>query len=185
EGDVLVPRERLQHLGLNLYRIERGGLVTYHGPGQLVAYPIFQLRSLKVGLVDFVRHLEKIIMATLADFGLESQVRPGHPGVFIDHEKIASIGLAVRHGITFHGLALNYATDLSHFDLINPCGLTDTGMTSMERRLGRPVDPRRLRAILAGHFARTLGLELRPWTLKEAERTVDSYVSTQAKAAVA
>lgn len=168
EKDVLVTEEVLDQVHMQIYKIERGGLVTYHGPGQLVAYPVFRLRELKLGVVEFVARLENVILAVLEDFGITGQKRKGHPGVWADGGKIASIGLAVRRGITFHGLALNCDPDLSHFNMINPCGLIDEGMTSMTRERGRPVDPDELKVRTAHHFSRIFHLEMDAWSLSQA-----------------
>jgi lipoate-protein ligase B len=121
-----------------LYRASRGGDVTYHGPGQLVVYPIIDLRSkLRRDVHRYVRNLEMIAIETLKDFGrLEAKRRPPYTGIWIDNRKIAAIGIAVRRGITFHGLALNVNTDLSYFNRIIPCGLTWADVTSMAKELG-------------------------------------------------
>jgi lipoate-protein ligase B len=120
-----------------LYRASRGGDVTYHGPGQLVVYPIIDLRSkLRRDVHRYVRNLEMIAIETLRHFGLEAKRRPPYTGIWIDNRKIAAIGIAVRRGITFHGLALNVNTDLRYFNRIIPCGLTWADVTSMAKELG-------------------------------------------------
>ena len=153
-----------------MHRIERGGLVTYHGPGQLVAYPIFDIRAMGLGVVDLVTRLEEVILKTLADFNITGERKPDYRGVWIDEEKIASIGIAVSHEISFHGLALNYDPDLSHFDLITPCGISGVRMTAMARRLGEKIDPARLRRIMARHFADLFRLTFSEWSLEESRR---------------
>jgi lipoate-protein ligase B len=121
-----------------LHRATRGGDVTYHGPGQLVAYPIIDLRSkLRKDVHRYVRNLEMIAIETLKDFGLEAKRRPPYTGIWIDNRKIAAMGIAVRRGITFHGLALNVNTDLSYFKRIIPCGLAWADVTSMAKELGK------------------------------------------------
>ena len=120
-----------------LYRASRGGDVTYHGPGQLVVYPIIDLRSkLRRDVHRYVRNLELTAIRTLNDFRLEAKRRPPYTGIWIQNRKIAAIGIAVRRGITFHGLALNVNTDLSYFNRIIPCGLTWADVTSMAKELG-------------------------------------------------
>jgi lipoyl(octanoyl) transferase len=120
-----------------LHRASRGGDVTYHGPGQLVAYPIIDLRSkLRRDVHRYIRNLEAAAIETLKDFGLEAKRRPPYTGIWIDNRKIAAMGIAVRRGITFHGLALNVNTDLSYFKRIIPCGLTWADVTSMAKELG-------------------------------------------------
>ena len=121
-----------------LHRASRGGDVTYHGPGQLVVYPIIGLRSkLRKDVHRYVKNLEMTAIETLKNFGLEARRRPPYTGIWIDNRKIAAMGIAVRRGITFHGLALNVNTDLSYFDRIVPCGLTWADVTSMATELGK------------------------------------------------
>lgn len=183
DEDLLVSAASLREAGITVHRIERGGLVTYHGPGQLVAYPVFHLRRLGVGVATFVRNLEEVILSTLAEFGITGRREMGHPGAWVGTRKIASIGLAVRRGVAFHGLALNYDPDMSHFDLINPCGLNASTMTSMRLELGRPIDPAALRRSLAAHFARIFGLDLIPWTLDRLRVRLDEAGRIQAAVA--
>jgi lipoate-protein ligase B len=130
--NVLAARE------VPLHRASRGGDVTYHGPGQLVVYPIVDLRSkLRKDVHRYVRNLEMAAIETLKDFDLEAKRRPPYTGIWIDNRKIAAIGIAVRRCITFHGLALNVNTDLSYFNRIIPCGLTWADVTSMAKELGK------------------------------------------------
>lgn len=159
-SDILVPREVLIREGIAVHKVERGGLITYHGPGQLVAYPIFNLRTLGVTVLDLVNGLEEIVLNTLSDFNIEGKRNAGQRGVWVEREKIASIGVAVQGGISFHGLALNVDPNLHHFDLINPCGLNGVRMTSMQKLLGRPITTPDLRLVMAGHFARRFNLAL-------------------------
>jgi lipoate-protein ligase B len=159
-SDILVPQEVLIREGIAVHKVERGGLITYHGPGQLVAYPIFNLRTLGVTVLDLVNGLEEIVLNTLSDFNIEGKRNAGQRGVWVEREKIASIGVAVQGGISFHGLALNVDPNLAHFDLINPCGLNGVRMTSMGKLLGRPLTTSDLRLVMAGHFARQFNLDL-------------------------
>lgn len=124
------------HLPHPLYSINRGGQATYHGPGQLIGYPIIDLRQCGQDLHRYLRWLEALLMETLAEVGIAATVRPGLTGAWIDDRKIASIGVGVRHWITMHGLALNVCGDLSAFDQIVPCGIANVTMTSMERETG-------------------------------------------------
>ena len=168
EEDILASTEDLSRAGIAVHRIERGGLITYHGPGQLVVYPVLRLRNLNLGVATAVRFLEQATIDTLGEFGIVADRRPDHPGVWIGPDKIASIGLAVRRNVTFHGLALNCQPDLSAFNMINPCGLTDVRVTSMAEVIGRPVSLSEVRSILSAHLARQLSLDLQPWTLDQA-----------------
>jgi lipoyl(octanoyl) transferase len=142
--------------------VERGGDVTYHGPGQLVAYPIMLLGDGERDLHRFLRNLEEAIIATLAAFGLEAGRVEGATGVWRDGRKLASIGIACRRWITFHGLALNVACDLSYFHRINPCGFDAAVMTSMTAELGRALTVAEVKPVLTTNLATTLA---RPaWT---------------------
>lgn len=140
-----------------VFAIERGGDVTYHGPGQLVAYPIFHLRESERDLHRYLRGLEEVVIRTLADFGIAGARRPGLTGVWTSSEhaphKLASIGVAVRKWVTLHGLALNVNTDLARFTAIHPCGFDAGVMTSMARELGQLVDFAAVKNALAKHTA--------------------------------
>jgi lipoate-protein ligase B len=140
--DVLVSEARLAQLGVEVHQATRGGLVTYHGPGQLVGYPIVKLRPRRLTLPCYVRALERAIVAALAEIGVQTRIDEQHIGVWTATAgKIASIGVAQRHGVTLHGFAVNLQPDLSHFGLINACGIGDLGVTSAAAILGHPVDP--------------------------------------------
>ena len=146
-NNVLAPPEFLAQRGVELFEIDRGGDVTFHGPGQLVAYPIFDLRSFdpKVGAVEFVRRLEEVLIRTCGDFGIGTQRVKGMTGVWTyalrnkPEAKIAAIGVHISRGVTTHGFALNVTTDLDFFTLIVPCGLTGKSVTSMQRELQKPL----------------------------------------------
>jgi lipoate-protein ligase B len=170
KNEILVPQTILKDKGILLRKVERGGLITYHGPGQLLAYPVFNVNRMGLTPSRLVHGLESAIMSVLADFGIESERIKGRPGVWIDqNQKIASIGVAVRRGISFHGLALNYDPDLTHFDLINPCGFTGIRMTSMAKILGRSVKGVEVRNCMQGHLEELFNLKTEPWTLEQAE----------------
>jgi lipoyl(octanoyl) transferase len=138
---------------------DRGGQVTYHGPGQLVAYPLLDLRRLKIGVRELVTLIEQTIIATLAHYGIDSAAKPDAPGVYVNGDKIASLGLRVRRGCSFHGLALNVAMDLAPFQRINPCGYQGLQMTQMKDLLPNPPSLEDVQAQLAAQFARKLGYE--------------------------
>jgi lipoate-protein ligase B len=137
--DVYVDPAALAARGIALEKTTRGGLVTYHGPGQLVGYPIVRLRPLGLTVPCYVRALELAIIAALGEIGVEAYVDPRHVGVWTSAGKIAAIGVAQRHGVTLHGFAVNLQPDLSHFALINPCGIGQLGVISAAALLGRPV----------------------------------------------
>ena len=133
---LLISEEELVQQGFTLYDVERGGDVTYHGPGQLVGYPIF-----KVGrrVREFLRGLERTIIHTLAEYGIAGKGSEGYAGVWVGDEKIAAIGVAIKRNVSFHGFALNVNTNLSHFNAIVPCGLVGKGVTSLSQLLGQQV----------------------------------------------
>ncbi|MFC3116132.1 lipoyl(octanoyl) transferase LipB [Cellvibrio fontiphilus] len=138
---------------------DRGGQVTYHGPGQLVAYPLLDLRRLNIGVRELVTRIEQTIIATLAYYGIESAAKADAPGVYVNGDKIASLGLRVRRGCSFHGLALNVDMDLAPFQRINPCGYQGLAMTQMRDLLSNPPALEQVQAQLVAEFARKLGYE--------------------------
>ena len=141
---VAVPRELLAARGVDVFDVERGGDVTFHGPGQLVGYPIFDLKSHKRDLHWYLRQLEETLIVTLRGYGLEGWRNTGYTGVWVDTErprKIASIGVHARDWVTWHGFAFNVTTDLSFFDLIVPCGIQNVEMTSLARETEREDVP--------------------------------------------
>jgi lipoyl(octanoyl) transferase len=137
---------------VTIYNIDRGGDVTYHGPGQLVGYPIFDIKKMNMSIGRYVHIIEDILIDTLKDFGIESANREKLIGVWVGYEKIASIGVRVIDGITKHGFALNINTDLSYFNGIVPCGIEDCKVTSMEQLLSKKVDLRDVQAIIVEKF---------------------------------
>jgi len=150
ESNVLSPG------GVPVSRSSRGGDVTYHGPGQLVVYPILDLRStLRKDVHRYLRNIEMATIQMLESFGLEAERKPPWTGVWIENRKIASIGVAVRRCVTYHGLALNVKTDLSYFERIVPCGLSWAEVTSIEKELGREVSLEEVKAEFVRHFAAT------------------------------
>ena len=155
-GNVLAAGE------VPVIAVERGGDVTYHGPGQLVGYPIVALGAGERDLHRFLRNLEQAVIDTCATFGLATDREPGATGVWLTdragaRKKLCSIGIACRRWVTFHGLALNVATDLSYFQRINPCGFASSVMTSMAVELARPLTVAEVAPVLADRLADTLG----------------------------
>jgi len=136
-----IAADLLKRRGIEVYEIERGGDVTYHGPGQLVGYPIFDLEAHRKDLHWFLRRIEDALIVTLARFGIAGERCEGYTGVWTGGRKIASIGIHVRQWVTWHGFALNVTTDLAPFDLIVPCGIPDVVMTSVARELERAGAP--------------------------------------------
>ena len=138
--DIYLSESLLRDKGIDVQRTSRGGLVTYHGPGQLVGYPIVDLRARHLSIPCYVRGLELAIIDALAELGVHAHVHPEHIGVWTERGKIAAIGIAQRHGVSLHGFAINVQPDLDHFGLINPCGIGELGVTSAAALLGHPVD---------------------------------------------
>jgi len=152
----------LAERGVEVHEVERGGDVTYHGPGQLVGYPIFDLKAHREDLHWFLRQLEEALIVALRDLGIPGERVPGYTGVWTRGRKIASIGIHVRQWVTWHGFALNVTTDLSYFDLIVPCGIPDVQMTSVRRELAErfPRDGwnRTVDGVILG-FAEVFGMQ--------------------------
>jgi lipoyl(octanoyl) transferase len=157
---LLASEEALARLGARVYRVDRGGDVTFHGPGQVVGYPIFRLDAWGEGPLWFVRGLEKAIIDALAALSIAAGRVEGRPGVWVEGAKVAAIGLRVSRGVTSHGFALNVSPDLSYFAHIVPCGLTDAAVTSVERLLGRPVPLREVEDLVIDSLGRAFGLEM-------------------------
>jgi lipoate-protein ligase B len=164
---ILAGPEALAGLGITVHRVERGGDATYHGPGQLVVYPILRLRDHDLGASDYMHLLEDVAIATLADFGIGAGRREGYIGVWVGGDKLCALGVRVMRGITMHGLALNVAPDMAHWATIVPCGIRDGGVGSMADVLGRAPAIDAVGRRLAGHLARALGATL---TWEQAER---------------
>ncbi len=160
--NILVPEELLRREGVAVYQSTRGGDVTYHGPGQLVGYPILALRPLGMGASAYVHTLERVIIDLLREYGIEAGQDPDYIGVWAGKEKITAIGVAISGGITTHGFALNVDPNLAHFRLINPCGIMDKGVTSMVKVLGHTVPFPEVRSRLISHFARLFDMEMVP-----------------------
>jgi lipoyl(octanoyl) transferase len=167
---LLAPREVLAAKGVELFETDRGGDVTFHGPGQLVGYPIYDLTEHRADLHWFLRAIEEALIRALAPFGLRGERRARYTGVWVNRRKIASIGIHVRQWVTWHGFALNVTTDLAYFDLIVPCGIADVTMTSIQRELGErtPRDAwgHSLDAVVLG-FAEVFGQQPQMVALEE------------------
>ena len=146
DTNLLFPEEILKEKQVELFRTDRGGDITYHGPGQLVGYPILDLESLHIGLKEYIYRMEEAIIRLLAEYNIKGEHLAGATGVWIDTDhpgktrKICAIGVKSSRYVTMHGFALNVSTDLNYFNLINPCGFKDKGVTSMEKELNRKID---------------------------------------------
>jgi len=173
---LLVSADELARRGAALHEVERGGDITFHGPGQLVAYPILDLRARGLGPSSYVRALEAALLRTAAMYSIEAHIDPGRPGAWVDGPagpaKLAAIGVRVQHGVSLHGLALNVSTDLGWFDAIVPCGIADAAVTSLSALLeARGVAPpahSAVEEVLAAALAEALSLDLVPVAVPEA-----------------
>ena len=160
-GQAGRPEHVLAPGDIPVVRVDRGGQVTYHGPGQLVAYPLLDLRRLKLGVRDYVCRIEQAVIDTLGEWNIEGRRREGAPGVYVDGAKVAALGIRVRRGCCFHGLAFNIAMDLEPFHRINPCGYAGLEVVAMGD-LGGPSGPEAVKPVLLQALAANLGLQLRP-----------------------
>lgn len=150
----------LAAMGIEVYRASRGGDVTYHGPGQIVGYPIVKMQDGEKDIRRFIWNLEEVLIRTCAEYGIVATRVDDLRGVWVGNEKVAAVGVRVARWTTMHGFALNVNTDLSHFDTIVPCGIHDRGVTSLEKLLGRPVAIAEVENHLARHVADVLQREL-------------------------
>lgn len=157
ESNLLLPRDEYAARGIEVVPTDRGGDVTYHGPGQLVAYPVFSLERRGRDLHRWLRDLEEVVIQALASYGVAGRRFPPHTGVWVKDRKLCAIGIKVRRWVSFHGLALNCDNDLSPFDLIVPCGIEGYGVTSMSLETARTVSVEALKPRLIGAFASVLG----------------------------
>ena len=164
-GDILASEDELKEKGIEVFQSSRGGQVTYHGPGQLVVYFIFNLYEAQRELRLFVETLEQSVIAYLgAAWGLQASIDPQHPGVWVGERKVAALGISVKNRVTMHGMALNVNTDLGMFRNIVPCGITDRGVTSLAELAGHPVDFVKVRNDLADSLARAYGFSRIRWS---------------------
>ena len=170
-ANVLFSREALAERGVDLVEIERGGDVTYHGPGQLVVYPIRRLERFRE-VVPLVRALEGAVIEACARFGVSGERCEEHAGVWVANNQLCAIGLAVRKMTSMHGIALNVSNELSYDQLINPCGLTDRGLTSLSRETGRAIPMDEAKSALLDAFAKQFSLEWETPSRSPAARVV-------------
>lgn len=160
EEHVLAPTEVLEARGISVHEVGRGGDVTYHGPGQLVAYPIIDLKPDHKDVRKYVSSLEETMIRSCADFGLAARRVDGLNGAWIGDRKVGAVGVRISRWVTMHGLALNVSSDLTHFEMIVPCGIQDKDVTSLSAELGRTVDVADVIEPLARHFAEIYDTEI-------------------------
>ncbi|MFB3854348.1 MAG: lipoyl(octanoyl) transferase LipB [Vicinamibacterales bacterium] len=157
---ILATPDRLREMGIDVFEAGRGGDVTYHGPGQIVGYPILDLRPDRCDVHAYVRDIEEVLIRAAGDFGLRAHRVRGLTGVWVGVEKLAAIGVRISRWITSHGFAFNVTTNLDHFRLIVPCGISDKGVTSLERLLGRAPALHEVETSITTHFAEVFERQL-------------------------
>lgn len=165
ETNMLISSLQLRAEHAEFIKVDRGGDITFHGPGQLVVYPILDLESFQLGVKDYVERLEEIVIRTIASFDIKGERLRGATGVWVDPDtararKICAIGVKCSRYVTMHGFALNVNTELNYFNYIHPCGFVDKGVTSIEKETGRTPSLEEVKAIVAGHFISLLNMEL-------------------------
>ena len=160
QENMLVSPQFLASRGAQIFRTDRGGDITYHGPGQLVGYPILDLTQHRRDLGWYMRLLEEVFIRTARDYGIEAGRSQGATGVWVGNDKLTAMGVHVSRWVTSHGFALNVNTDLRYFEWIVPCGLRGKGVTSLAKLLGRSVEMEEVTERVAGHFGAVFGLEV-------------------------
>ena len=150
----------LKKSGIPIVQVERGGDITYHGPGQLIGYPIINLKESRLKVVDYVSRLEEAMIRTVADWGIIAERNRLNRGIWVGNNKLASIGVAIRRGISFHGFALNVNVSLKPFDWIHPCGLKEIGITSMECELSNTISMHKVREAMRRHLEAVFGIQM-------------------------
>lgn len=160
--NILASPKLLRRKGVEVYHTDRGGDVTYHGPGQVVGYPIIEVRNRCRRLTDYVNKLEEVIILVLKDLEIKGERIMGQPGVWVGGEKIASIGVAVKDfRVAYHGFSLNVNPDISYFEMINPCGIKNVKITSLVRILGRNIETRTVKEKIIRYFGEIFGVKMR------------------------
>ena len=165
DSNLLITQNLLDQKGIQYYKINRGGDITFHGPGQIVGYPILDLEQFKLGVKEYIHAMEEVIIRTLSDYNIKSERLEGATGVWLDTDKpsarkICAIGVKASRHITMHGFAFNVNTDLSFYNLINPCGFTDKGVTSMAKELSHNLEMTEVQQKIKHYFAEVFGMEM-------------------------
>ncbi|MCD4755697.1 MAG: lipoyl(octanoyl) transferase LipB [Deltaproteobacteria bacterium] len=159
-NNLTVSKKSLEKAGIPLIRVERGGDITFHGPGQLVMYPIIDLHAARLSVLDYIEKLEEVMIKAAHDWGIMAQRNPANRGVWVGKNKLGSVGIAIRRGVSFHGMALNVNLSLEPFGWINPCGLQEITMTSMEQELSHRVAMNQVSEAVKRHLEAVFGVEL-------------------------
>jgi lipoyl(octanoyl) transferase len=175
QENVLVSESVLQQKGVTCVHIERGGDVTYHGPGQILAYPIFALEKNGIGVLDFVEKLEAVMIQVLSDYGIRGERDDRNRGVWVKGLKIGFVGIAVKKGISLHGLSLNISPDLRFFQMIHSCGLKEVGITSMAELLGKKIPLAHIKTRVIFHFQEIFHMNLDQTKSEDLQALVGEY----------
>ncbi|MCP4551018.1 MAG: lipoyl(octanoyl) transferase LipB [Bacteroidetes bacterium] len=165
EANLLINQQVLAQKGIDYFKTNRGGDITYHGPGQIVGYPILDLEQFGMGVKQYIFALEEVIIQTLAEYKITSERLDGSTGVWLNTlgirpRKICAIGVKASRYVTMHGFAFNINTNLNHYQFINPCGITDKAVTSLEKELGRKIDLAEVQSKLKNNFVEVFGMEI-------------------------
>lgn len=174
-NDLIVSEDFLEKQGIHVVKVERGGNTTFHGPGQLIMYPIIDLRLARLGVAEYIENLEEVMIRAASDLGIRAERKPMNRGVWVGNKKLGSVGIAIRRGISFHGFALNVNLNLKPFEWINPCGLKNIGMTSIEQELSRKVPMYKLQNIIKRHTESVFGIRLEAIGLKKLNEIFEKF----------
>ena len=165
--DLTVSRDFLKKSGIPVFQVERGGVITFHGPGQLIMYPIIDLNAARMRVVDYVEKLEEVMIRTVADSGIIAERNSLNRGIWVGNKKLGSIGIAIRRGICFHGMSLNVNISMKHFGWMNPCGLKQVEISSIQRELLHKVSMSKVCGAVKNHVETVFGVNLIKTSLPE------------------
>jgi len=175
--NLKVPKAFLEKMKIPVIRVERGGDITFHGPGQLVVYPIIDLNKAGLKVMEYVEGLENIMIRTASDWGITAEKKSVNRGIWVSNHKLGSVGISVRRAVCFHGFALNVNLSLKPFDWIHPCGLRDVGVTSMARELSQEISMTNVRRAVRNHFESCFGFDLVMTDLSELDHLLNPDVA--------
>ena len=177
--NLTVSRDLLEKAGISVIQVERGGVITFHGPGQLIMYPIIDLNAARMRVVDYVEKLEEIMIRTVAEWGIIAERNPLNRGIWVGNKKLGSIGIAIRRGICFHGMSLNVNISMKHFGWMNPCGLKQVKISSIQRELSRKVSMSKVCGAVKKHVESVFGINLINISLPELLKKLNKNATIQ------
>ena len=173
--DLTIPRDVLEKSGIPVFQVERGGVITFHGPGQIIMYPIIDLHADRMRVVDYVEKLEEVMIRAVADSGIKADRNSLNRGIWVGNKKLGSIGIAIRRGICFHGMSLNVNISMKHFGWMNPCGLKEVEISSMQRELSHKVSMRKVFGALKNHVETVFGVNLVRTNILEIQKILNKH----------